>query len=116
MDCMEPFFKMAILPELMGKFYSRDSELSSSSTTSSEETNAEGSDSTSNSVTYCYCNGPEEGDMVGCDNADCQHEWFHLKCLGLKFHPKSKTWYCPDCQKLPNFRRKQNKIGSTTTA
>ena len=28
---------------------------------------------------YCYCQGPEEGEMVGCDNPDCKYEWFHLK-------------------------------------
>ena len=37
--------------------------------------------------------------MVGCDNDDCPYQWFHLDCLKLKAFPKSKTWYCPECQK-----------------
>lgn len=43
--------------------------------------------------TYCYCQGPSYGEMIGCDNADCLREWFHLDCLGLKTAP-SGTWYC----------------------
>jgi hypothetical protein len=38
--------------------------------------------------------------MIGCDNNDCEIEWFHLGCVGLnasnKPGPKSK-WYCPNC-------------------
>ena len=34
-----------------------------------------------------------------CDNDDCPYQWFHLDCLKLKAFPKSKTWYCPECQK-----------------
>ena len=43
--------------------------------------------------------GGEHGQMVGCDNDDCPYPWFHLDCLKLKAFPKSKTWYCPECQK-----------------
>jgi len=54
---------------------------------------------------YCYCNGPDVGDMVSCDNPECQFQWFHLSCLGLEKLPTTKYWYCPDCRKLPNRRR-----------
>ena len=50
-------------------------------------------------VAICYCRGGEHGQMVGCDNDDCPYQWFHLNCLKLKAFPKSKTWYCPECQK-----------------
>ena len=55
---------------------------------------------------YCYCNGPEEGEMVGCDNPSCNYQWFHLTCLKMDFPPKTKFWYCSDCQKIPKFQRK----------
>lgn len=39
--------------------------------------------------TYCYCNGVSYGEMVGCDADDCEREWFHLECVGLKVAPRS---------------------------
>ncbi|XP_037092864.1 chromatin modification-related protein YNG2-like [Pollicipes pollicipes] len=47
---------------------------------------------------YCYCQSPydEVSEMIGCDNDDCQHEWFHFECVGIVIAPKGK-WFCPDC-------------------
>ncbi|ORY56094.1 uncharacterized protein BCR38DRAFT_119853 [Pseudomassariella vexata] len=36
---------------------------------------------------YCYCNGVSYGEMVACDADDCEKEWFHLGCVGLKSAP-----------------------------
>lgn len=49
---------------------------------------------------YCLCNRPAFGEMVGCDNDDCNvgNGWFHLSCVGLSAAPDGK-WYCPDCTK-----------------
>ena len=44
--------------------------------------------------------------MVACDNEDCSIEWFHTGCLRITTVPKGK-WYCPDCRKLPKFKRKR---------
>ncbi len=79
-------FENSILPELLGKFFSRPPEAKIPSVTL-ESVNE----------VYCYCRGPEAGDMVGCDHKGCPYKWFHLSCL--KF-PKSKVWYRPDCRKL----------------
>lgn len=38
---------------------------------------------------YCYCNGVSYGEMVACDADDCEKEWFHLECVGLKVPPKT---------------------------
>jgi hypothetical protein len=84
--------------------------------------------------TYCYCNGVSYGEMVGCDADDCEREWFHLECVGLKVAPRGNgklirsyqtlfslrvipylrrqplitliaKWYCDDCkEKLKNKR------------
>ena len=64
----------------------------------------------SSSQTFCYCNGPEIGEMIACDNNDCSIEWFHLKCLKINSNsiPKGK-WYCPDCRTLPKFSRSRGK-------
>jgi hypothetical protein len=37
---------------------------------------------------YCYCNEVSYGEMVGCDAENCEREWFHLQCVGLKVAPK----------------------------
>lgn len=49
-------------------------------------------------VLYCTCQQVSFGNMVACDNPDCQYEWFHYDCVGLK-EPPSGTWYCPPCTK-----------------
>ena len=84
------FFVRGILPELIGKWYSRP-------VTSAKDVSAtvKGGDSKE----FCYCKGGEHGQMVGCDDEQCIYQWFHLECLKLKAFPKSKTWYSPDCQK-----------------
>ncbi|KAI0323064.1 hypothetical protein OF83DRAFT_1047997 [Amylostereum chailletii] len=54
---------------------------------------------------YCWCNGPSFGDMIGCDDSDCEREWFHLSCLGLQVAPKDE-WFCDGCKnKAKNKRR-----------
>ena len=118
---VQRFFETSVLVELIGKFYSRTSqcskrpclESSGSGTSSIQEgvkndleTDEEAN--TTSSEEYCYCRGPEEGDMVGCDNPDCKIKWFHSTCLNMSL-PKCKYWYCPDCRKLPNFKRKSKK-------
>jgi len=51
---------------------------------------------------YCYCNQVSYGEMIACDNNDCDIEWFHYDCVGLKMPPKGK-WYCDEClQKKKN--------------
>eukprot|EP00941_MAST-03F_sp_MAST-3F-sp1_P002774 g2774.t1 len=52
-----------------------------------------------NEPTYCFCNRVSFGKMVGCDNDDCEIEWFHYDCVGLTEPPKGK-WYCPKCTAL----------------
>ena len=114
------FFQRSILPELIGKFYSRQTSLlstnlpeepiSSSSGTCSSLTCQTDKDIAGNNNVYCYCQGPEEGEMLGCDNPACVYKWFHLSCLKMSTPPKSKYWYCPDCRKIPGIQRKERKI------
>ena len=95
---MQHFFTTAILPELIGKFFSRTTDRSTNS----------GMDLTPSVPTsYCYCNGPERDAMIGCDNPNCVYKWFHFDCLGLTSEPKSKQWFCPECRRLPKFSRKK---------
>jgi hypothetical protein len=50
-----------------------------------------------NEPVYCTCRMVSFGKMVGCENAECTIEWFHLACVGLT-DPTPECWYCPDCR------------------
>ena len=94
------FFQTALLPELLGKWFSRppkQSQLTLSGGTEQATSSSE--------LKYCYCQQGEHGDMVGCDNAECPYQWFHLECLHLHTAPKSRIWYCPDCRKLVKCKK-----------
>ncbi|OZJ03544.1 hypothetical protein BZG36_04170 [Bifiguratus adelaidae] len=52
-----------------------------------------------NEPLYCYCQQVSYGEMVACDNDDCEIEWFHLGCVDLSKVPKGK-WYCNNCINL----------------
>ena len=95
-------FENGILPEILGRWFSRPPDAAVASTSRS-----------TNQVSvvledhkYCYCQEGEHGEMVGCDNDDCSFQRFHLSCLHLTRPPKGKIWYCPDCRKLDKFMRK----------
>ncbi|RKF72875.1 putative phd-finger domain-containing protein [Golovinomyces cichoracearum] len=46
---------------------------------------------------YCTCQSISYGDMVACDNPNCEFEWFHWSCVGLKSEPLG-TWICATCE------------------
>ncbi|KAH8595560.1 hypothetical protein B0O99DRAFT_686551 [Bisporella sp. PMI_857] len=53
---------------------------------------------------YCLCNRVSFGTMIGCENNECEKEWFHLECVGLTdIPPRTTKWYCPDCRKKLNL-------------
>lgn len=123
---VKQFFEIAVLPELLGRWFSRPPERialtysdeslsipSGSTRESSPSPSGGNSDSiepaSSNSSVdkYCYCQQGEFGKMVGCDNGSCPYKWFHLPCLKLKSLPKSSKWYCPGCRKL--YQKKKPK-------
>lgn len=45
---------------------------------------------------YCTCRRPFFGDMVACESPECEVEWYHYSCVGLRAAPKGK-WTCPEC-------------------
>lgn len=47
---------------------------------------------------HCFCNGPETGKMVACNNDTCTYRWFHFSSVGLTRALKTKQWYCPQCR------------------
>ncbi len=64
------------MPELLGKFYSCPTLSSFEEDTSNMPEEVATNDSNDTAVknsndTFCYCGGPEGGEMVGCDNSKC---------------------------------------------
>ena len=55
----------------------------------------------------CHCQRLSFGQMIGCDNSNCEKAWFPYKCVGLKRAPKPKWFSSTECEK------KQNVGGST---
>ena len=98
-------FATAILPELVGKFYSR---LSFSQPLSSVENNVKPKVKSRENTEelWCFCAQVESGSMICCDNEECPIQWYHYLCLGISCAPRGK-WYCPDCRKLSKFRPKR---------
>ena len=74
---------------------------------------AEGTDG--DKTLYCTCRQVSWGEMIGCDDDECEFEWvclyidnitdeqYHITCLGYD-RPPEGTWYCPQCAE----RRKRN--------
>ena len=85
------FFKYGVMPELLGKWYSK-APVCPTETAIPSATN-------DSSKHWCYCRGEESGQMIACDGDTCQVLWFHTDCLKIAKVPKGK-WYCPDCRKL----------------
>ena len=38
-------------------------------------------------------------------NVECPFGKFHISCLSLREVPTLKTWYCPHCCRLPQFKQ-----------
>jgi inhibitor of growth protein 3 len=71
--------------------------------------------------TYCFCEGISYGEMIACDDVNCEREWvrhislcldtvyssilqFHLACIGLTVPPDG-TWFCDACRQKKNAKR-----------
>ena len=65
---------------------------------------------------YCFCNNVSYGDMIGCDDDECEREWFHLGCVGLSKPPQG-TWYCDAClERRANQARNKAKRGGASNS
>lgn len=52
-----------------------------------------------NEPKFCYCEQISYGEMVACDNDDCERKWFHFPCVGLTKAPEG-NWLCRECEKI----------------
>lgn len=48
---------------------------------------------------YTYCTVKSTNNMIACDNTNCNGQWFHFKCAGMKKHDiPAGDWYCENCK------------------
>ena len=74
-----------------------------SSTLPSEDEEEDEDDMDDDNGPYCVCQRGSFGEMVCCDNDNCEFQWFHFGCVGMKEQPLGE-WFCPDCRKLPRAK------------
>lgn len=78
----------AVVPSVASSGLIAPSVSSSSSSSNSSDNGGDVAASNPTQVTedstYCYCRKGFEGQMIGCDAADCPVEWFHYRCVGLQ--------------------------------
>ena len=60
----------------------------------------------------CFCRKIRHEETISCSNKNCPYKRFHPSCLSLTAMRKPKTWYCPHCSRLPQFKRR----GGTRTS
>jgi len=58
--------------------------------------------------TWCFCNQKASGQMIACEKEDCEIEWFHFVCVGLKVKPAG-AWICARCQSKESLQLDVNK-------
>ena len=64
---MQSFLNMSLIPELVGKFFSKEKHIRFPDNAISEK--------------VCYCGGKGSGETFPCFNKQCKFGNFHLDCL-----------------------------------
>lgn len=87
---LEAFWRICILPEILGRWYTRRPTLP---VTMPKDGG------------ICFCRAVPDKSIITCSNTDCPYKDFHASCLALDSVTMPKTWYCPNCSRLPQFKR-----------
>ena len=90
LPALEAFWRICILPEILARWFTRRCDV----LTSVPKDNG-----------ICFCRGQNSENVVSCSNAECPYGKFHITCLSLSEVPTLKSWYCPHCCRLPQFKQ-----------
>ena len=90
---LHKFWRICVLPEVLARWYTRRENVTVDGASLADAT--------------CYCRQETVEETVKCCNPNCPIQRFHLSCLGIDGIPK--TWYCPNCRALPEFKRGSSK-------
>lgn len=91
---LELFWGLCILPEILGRWYTRR-------LADQVKMPEDGG--------ICFCRAEPDKNIITCTNSECPYKDFHISCLGLESVILPKTWYCPNCSRLPQFKRTKGK-------
>lgn len=97
---LKHLFIYGVLPELVGKWYTRRPIANSEHIVSKPKAIDDNDDDEDYEKLWCYCNLPSHGEMILCENVSCPIKWFYCDCLRIRKIPKGR-WKCPSCRKLP---------------
>ena len=86
---LEAFWRICILPEILGRWFTR----------SDMHTGVP------NDNGICFCRGQDSELVASCSNVECPYGKFHIACLFVNEVPTLKSWYCPHCCRLPQFKQ-----------
>ena len=99
----------SILPELIGKFYSHNTDIIISPQVASEELSSPGPSSLHKNQVggnlYCYCQSPESGLMVGWQTVPING--FILNALGYLVHPSPNIGSAQTAENFRNFNERE---------
>lgn len=105
-DDLQHFFIYGVLPEVVGKWYTRKPVANSDKIVMqpTPDPDDELDDTEDYEKNWCYCRQPVYGEMIFCENPNCRIEWFHCDCLWIRKPPKG-SWRCQSCRKLPKQKK-----------
>lgn len=108
-ESLQHLFVYGILPEIVGKWYSRKPAANLNNAVVAPDPPPEDDQDTEDyDKVWCYCKQPCHGGMIYCDHELCQIKWFHCDCLRIRKIPKG-SWKCPSFRKLPGSKKKASK-------
>ena len=95
---VKQFFIYGVLPEIIGKWYTRIPVADEDGTVPFPESDLDDEDTVDSdedpSKLWCYCNQPSSGEMIMCGSKKCNIKWFHFSCLGLTFTVSGFNMQC----------------------
>ena len=101
------FFKCAVLPEIVGKWFTKTFDLpakefntptaASCSLTSVQE---DAGDPAKTVPAWCYCKEQKPCAISICTNNKCNIQTFHLSCMKLKSKSVRRSWLCSEGRRL----------------
>jgi hypothetical protein len=98
---LKKFWFTCILPEILGMWYTKRNVVPIETPDPKK-------------ICFCRMDKKDENTII-CANTDCPYVKFHHSCLAISTQSCiPATWFCPYCQKLPQFKRGKSSTSTST--
>lgn len=94
---LETFWRISVLPKILGRWYTRKCTLPVSKLTGSA---------------ICFCRGLWGGTVITRSNTNCPDREFHPSCLAFNSAMTLQISYCSHCSRLPQFKNRKGRSAS----